>query len=112
MKRTVSKYEFCSDSVLTGNFSYNGLDALFEWMEEYEDSCGEQIEYDPVAIRLDFTEFETIKEISNYYTEIPLPPEELDEDDDTDYEEEAMEWLKDRTSVIVFEGGIILRNFQ
>lgn len=111
MKKSVSKYEFCSESVLTGNFSYNGLDALFEWFEEYEESCGEQIEYDPVAIRLDFTEFESIEEISNYYTEIPLPPEELDEDDDTDYEEEALEWLQDRTAVIVFEGGIILQDF-
>jgi hypothetical protein len=64
-----------------------------------------------VAIRLDFTEFASIEEISNYYTEIPLPPEELDEDDETDYDEEALEWLRDRTSVIVFEGGIILQDF-
>jgi hypothetical protein len=111
MKKSVSKYEFMGDSALTDNFSYNGLDALFEWFEEYEDSCGEQIEYDPVAIRLDFTEFASIEEISNYYTEIPLPPEELDEDDETDYDEEALEWLRDRTSVIVFEGGIILQDF-
>ena len=110
MKKSVSKYKFCSDSALTDNFSNNGLEALFEWFEEYEDSCDEQIEYDPVAIRSDFTEFASIEEISNYYTEIPLPPEELDEDD-TDYEEEALEWLRDRTSVIVFEGGIILQNF-
>lgn len=111
MKKSVSKYEFMGDSALTDNFSYNGLAALFEWFEEYEDICGEQIEYDPVAIRLDFTEFASIEEISNYYTEIPLPPEELDEDDDTDYEEVALEWLRDNTSVIVFEGGIILQDF-
>jgi hypothetical protein len=111
MKKSVSKYEFCSDSALTDNFSYHGIEALFDWFEEYEDSCGEQIEYDPVAIRSDFTEFASIEEISNYYTEVPLPPKELDEDDDTDYEEEALEWLRDHTSVIVFEGGIILQDF-
>jgi len=111
MKKSVSKYEFCGDSALNDNFSYNGLNALFEWFEEYEDSCGEQIEYDPVAIRCDFTEFASIEEISNYYTEIPLPPEKLEEDDDTDYEEEALEWLRDHTAVIVFEGGIILQDF-
>jgi hypothetical protein len=45
MKSYVSKnevYRLDLDQVMTykDNFSYEGLDALFDWLEEYEDGYG------------------------------------------------------------------------
>ena len=38
------------------NWSYEAATALVEWLEELEDSSGEPIEFDPVALRCDFSE--------------------------------------------------------
>jgi hypothetical protein len=42
-------------------FSYEGTKALFEYFEQYEQDTGEQMEFDPVAIRCDFDEYENLK---------------------------------------------------
>lgn len=102
MKKTVSKYEFMNDSRLTNNFSYHGLEALFDWFEEYEESCGQELEYDPVAIRCDFTEFNDLDEVRELYYDLP---------EVNDNGEEALEWLRDRTSVIEFGTSLILQVF-
>jgi hypothetical protein len=38
------------------NFSYEGLNALFEYLEEYEDSCDVVIELDVIALCCDYRE--------------------------------------------------------
>ena len=37
-------------------FSYNGLECLFDYLEEYSDSTGEPFELDVVALCCDFYE--------------------------------------------------------
>ena len=39
------------------NWSYEAATALVEWLEELEDSSGEPIEFDPVALRCEFSEY-------------------------------------------------------
>ena len=39
------------------NWSYEAALALVEWLEELEDSSGEPIEFDPVALRCEFSEY-------------------------------------------------------
>jgi hypothetical protein len=34
-------------------FSYKGLNALFEYLEEYEESTGEEIDFDVIALCYD-----------------------------------------------------------
>ena len=58
------------------NFSYEGLKALFEWFEEYENDTGEEMELDVVAICCDFTEYESLKEYNEDYDK---EYEEIDE---------------------------------
>jgi len=48
-------------------FTYEGLDALFDHLEEYEESTGEKIEFDPIAICCEFTEYENIEEYNKNY---------------------------------------------
>ena len=61
MIRMINKYEF-RDAFKEGqykdNFSYEGLAALFEYLEELEESMDGDIELDVVAIACDFAEYE------------------------------------------------------
>jgi hypothetical protein len=43
---------------------------LFEYFEQYEQDTGEQMEFDPVAIRCDFDEYENLQEIKENYQDI------------------------------------------
>lgn len=40
------------------NFTYAALGALYEYYEEYSESIGENIEFDPIAICCEWTEYE------------------------------------------------------
>ena len=63
MKKTVNKYEFTDTMTLNG-FSRSGSLALFNWLEELEEDTQEQIEFDPIALRCDFTEYKNLEEIA------------------------------------------------
>lgn len=52
------------------NFSYMGLDALFDYLEELEDGIGEQMEFDPVAICCEYSEYDSLEEIIEEYDSI------------------------------------------
>jgi hypothetical protein len=44
--------------------------ALFEYLEQYEDDCGTELDFDPVAIRCDFTEYANIKAFWQDYNSV------------------------------------------
>jgi hypothetical protein len=69
MKDTITAYQF-SDAMIEQGFSYEGTKALFEYFEQYEQDTGEQMEFDPVAIRCDFDEYENLQEIKKNYQDI------------------------------------------
>ena len=48
-------------------FSYEGLLALFDWFEEYEDSAGSQIELDVIAICCEYAEYDSLKDFQENY---------------------------------------------
>ena len=39
------------------NWSFEGATALVEWIEEFEEDQGEPIEFDPVGLRCEFSEY-------------------------------------------------------
>ena len=49
------------------NFSHWGRIALFEYFEQYEEDTGEQIEFDPIAICCEYTEYESLDELNDIY---------------------------------------------
>ena len=61
-------------------FSYYGLKALFEYFEEYEDSTGETIDFDMIAICCGFTEYDSLKEYNDDYGKECKEIEEIAED--------------------------------
>ena len=110
MKRTIDVHQFRDafrDYGRDGEFSYNGLGALFEYFEDLGDSIGEEIELDVVAICCDFSEHDSaIDAISDLGYDY-----EPEGDTDEEREEGALDWLRDQTSVIEFDGGIIIQGF-
>jgi hypothetical protein len=80
MKTTVYLNEFRDyfNQIRPNNFSYEGLGILFEYLEQYEEDTGEELELDVIAICCDFSE-EDFTDIAKSY-DIELD-EEADEED-------------------------------
>jgi len=58
MKQTVGFAEFqdAFTRLRPQNFSYEGLGVLWDYLEQYEDDCGVELELDVIAICCDFSE--------------------------------------------------------
>ena len=80
------------------NFSYEGRRALFDYLEELEDDTGEKIEFDPIALCCEYSEYENFKALKETY----------DNDEITN-----LETLRDFTTVIEIENSdkFIIRDF-
>jgi len=96
--QTVNLHQFREAFRVAGRldqFSYSGLECLFDYFEEYSEDTGEPFELDVIAICCEFTEA-SYKDIANDYR-IDLS------DADGDAEEEyniVLEYLQDNTQVI------------
>ena len=102
MKTTVSLNEFVDTFKNHGrenSFSYEGKRALFDYLEELEEDCGMDIELDVVALDCEYCEYESAIEVCKEY------------DGPTKDELESLEWLRERTQVIAFNGGVIIQSF-
>ena len=106
MKKTINQYDFTEAFRIAGRgeqFSYDGLIALFDYLEQYEEETGEELELDAIALCCEWCEYKSCIEAAK---ELGETLEDEDED-----EEEAHEWLLDQTPVICFDGGVIIANF-
>lgn len=108
MYKTLSAYDVAHElSENKGNgFTYGGAFALAEYLEQYEEDCGEKLELDTIALRCEYSEYESAKEASDQYGRYY----DID-DSEEDIEKSALEWLEERTIVIPFGGGIIIAQF-
>ena len=96
-------------------FSYRGAYALAQELEEMEIDTGEKTELDTVAIRCEFSEYPSAYEAMQQYQPDDMPIEGEAGDDLLEIEEKnekaALEWLRDQTMVIPFDGGVIIQDF-
>ena len=71
MKQIISKYHFTnwflSSDTYKNNFSYEGLNSLFDYFEQLEEDMGKEIDFDPIAICCEYSEYENFEEIKNNY---------------------------------------------
>ena len=80
------------------NFSREGLEVLFDYLEEYSDSTGEPIEMDVIALCGEYSE-DTLEGIINNYS-IDVDLDDVDEEDQEETKREAVrEYLEENTSV-------------
>jgi len=125
MKTTVNKYDFhraFETMNRTTNFSYAGLNALFDYLAEYEEDTGEELELDVIALCCDFTEYANVQEFAAAYDARYLvwdvEPEEADEEEGTEAVEGEIDYgatldrIREETTVIDIDGGsFIIQNF-
>ena len=83
MKDTITEYTF-TDTMIKHGFSYEGTKALFEHLEQYEQDCDHELEFDPIAFRCEYHEFEDLEEARDNYS--------------NDFN--TLDELRDRTTVI------------
>jgi hypothetical protein len=102
MKTTVSRYDFeraFVDADRKENFSYQALGLLFDYLEEYEDSTGEEVELDVISLCCYYTEEDTADIARNYSIDLA----HLDAEDE-DYEEQCTEavreYLEHNTTIV------------
>ena len=82
------------------SWSREGAEIIVQYLEEIEEDCGEEIEFDRAAIRCDFHEFKSIEELVGDYPDL-----EGKED------EEILEWLQDEGMLIgQTSEGVVVRN--
>ena len=69
MKKTIGEYDFIDAFKGTDGeidpqhgFTREGLFALWDYLTEYEEDSGEELELDPIAFRCEFSEYKTAQE--------------------------------------------------
>ena len=77
------------------NFSYEGLNALYNYLEQLEDDMEKSIELDVIALCCEYSEYKNLEHLQEDYSDI-----------------ETMEDLMLETTVIpVGKEGFIIQNF-
>tara|TARA_R100000234_G_C4856630_1_gene117425 strand:- start:7 stop:309 length:303 start_codon:yes stop_codon:yes gene_type:complete len=72
MKQSINEYQFRDAFHKMGRgkqFSYNGLKALYDYLEQLEDEIGEEIELDVIALCCEYAEYKSLEHFQNYYGE-------------------------------------------
>ena len=100
MINTINKYEFSDAFQKMGRgdqFSYEGLIALFDYLEILEDDIGESIELDVISLCCEYSEYDNLKEFQNDYGD----------------EYESLDDIENDTTLIKIEDeeGFIIRQF-
>jgi hypothetical protein len=96
-------------------WSYDGAHALAEYLEQLEEDTGQEMEFDFVAIRCDFAEYEGLRQwAEDYFGSISAWEAALGVEEDTlpdDVDDKIREYINDRGTLIEFDGGIIVSSF-
>lgn len=68
MKDTITQSQFVDEmSKKDHGFSYEGAKALFEHLTQYENDCDHELEFDPIAFRCEYSEYDNLEEVKNDY---------------------------------------------
>lgn len=111
MKQTSTFSMFCDAFRNMGRgeqFSYDGKRALYDYLTELEDMTGEDSKLDVIGLCCEFSEYETAIDCIE---DCGYDWEPDDDDDDDENEDSALEYLRENTTVIEFNGGIIIQSF-
>ena len=89
---------FLSSETYKNNFSYEGLKALFDYLENYEEETGQKVKFDPVALCCEYSEYDNLESVIENYNSTHI---------------QTIDDLEYNTSVIEIKGTdrIIIRDF-
>ena len=103
-----------------GGWSWNGAQALVEYLEELETDMGSEIEFDRIALRCDYSEYGSLVEwAEGYFGEhawrgelnADIDDESGNSEDMEDINEKIREYIHNNGQLIEFDGGIIVSSF-
>jgi hypothetical protein len=110
IKTTVYFTEFCYyfRKIRPDNFSYQGLRVLFDYLEEIDNSCGEESELDVIGLCCDFAESDWQTIAADYDSSI-----ELDKNQSEDEQKvQVLDFLADQGALIgETDSSIVYRQF-
>jgi len=118
MKQTLSTSH--AASLLTqdenANWTYAGATALVEYLEECEEATGEEMEFEVITIRCEWTQYESLyKWADDYFAgDSWMDACNLDKDedhDDDEIDEAIRNYINNNGQLIEFDGGIIVSSF-
>jgi hypothetical protein len=107
MKQTIGLSQFTDAfmSIRPNNFTYEGLQVLFDWIEQQETETGIEQELDVIALCCDFTESSIEQIIRDYSID-------CDEIEDDEIEKHVLDYLNDETVVLgITDDSIVYLNF-
>ena len=72
MKQNVSITNFIDafEKMRPSNFTYEGLECLYNYLIDYEQDTGEEIELDVIALCCDYSEYKDLEEYRKNYSSI------------------------------------------
>ena len=71
MKDTINESQFVNEmSKEQHGFSYDGAKALFEHLTQFEEDSDHELEFDPIAFRCEYNEYDNLKEVKEHYQDI------------------------------------------
>jgi hypothetical protein len=97
--KTIDLYDFIrafEEYKREGEFSYKGLEALYDWLDELAADTETPYELDVIGLCCEFTEYSDLAEIQETYSLTDI---------------NSIEMLSFYTVVIEFDGGIIIQDF-
>lgn len=94
--QTINQSQFIDTfkAIRPDNFTYEGLVALYGYLDNLSEDINENITLDVIALCCDYTEYTNLADIQATYSKI-----------------KSIEDLENHTTVIQFNGGIIIQNF-
>tara|TARA_R110002073_G_scaffold57373_1_gene145814 strand:+ start:1319 stop:1807 length:489 start_codon:yes stop_codon:yes gene_type:complete len=143
MKNTLNTPEAASLLMADDNaaWSMSGAFALTEYLEQIEEDCGTEIEFDRVAIRCEYSEYESLQEWARFYftddqlaelLDCPLKATEMAradaldamgehgdaaqvrsyyDNEEEEQDEKIRDYIRDHGQLVEFDGGIIVSEF-
>jgi hypothetical protein len=114
MKITLTESEFVNRfrAIRPDQFSTEALRALFTHLEELERDCGEEVEFDPIALCCDWSDWSeypsAIEAAEAYGWEDET---EEGEERDSKAEDKALTFLCDNTTVLELNSGVLVLNY-
>jgi len=114
MKTTLTTLQVANALAADENadWSRNGCFALAEYLEEYEESTGEELEIDVIALRCEYVEDESIEDWASVYFDKDQREELLKDAQNADEAHDILtEYIEERGTLIRFIGGVIISQF-
>lgn len=97
MKTSINFSAFCDafrEMDRNENFSYAGKRALFDYLEQYEEDCGCEVELDVIALCCEYYENDLDSIINDYQIDVS------EAEDDDEKVEIVEEYLQDNTCLV------------